>query len=165
VVYGDVNSVSSTSFRSDCPINASLETIGDKWSLIIVRDMVYFGKSSFNEFLASDEEIARNILADRLNSLQAKGLVNKESDPRDRRKDHYRLTVSGLDLIPVLLALAMWGRTRLPQDEQLETWYRAIETMGSDLVQIIRITIEKGGAVFVDCENGVPSVIRQIGLR
>src|SRR5436190_18031724 len=92
--------------RSDCPISFALEVFGDTWSLLIIRDIIYFGKKTYGEFLASDEGIARNILADRLVRLQQKGLLAKRPHPLDGRKDIYELTDAGLDLIPVLLAIA-----------------------------------------------------------
>src|SRR4029079_17776890 len=95
--------------RSDCPINYSLETFGDLWSLLIVRDIVYFGKKSYGEFLESDEGIATNILADRLEQLEAKGILLRRPHPSDKRKELYELTDKGLDLIPILLELANWG--------------------------------------------------------
>lgn len=85
--------------------------LGDAWSLLIIRDSVYYGKKTYGEFLASGEGIARNILADRLVQLQQRGLLTKRSHPTDRRKDMYELTADGLDLIPILLDMAEWGAT------------------------------------------------------
>src|SRR5437762_7785261 len=95
--------------RSDCPINFALETFGDPWSLLIIRDMVYFGKKTYGEFLESDEGIATNILADRLAHLEATGILIKKRHTTDKRKEVYFLTEKGLDLIPILLDLATWG--------------------------------------------------------
>src|SRR5262249_57463549 len=95
--------------RSDCPISFALETFGDLWSLLIVRDIVYFGKKTYGEFLESDEGIATNILASRLAQLEQKGLLLKKPHERDKRKDLYVLTEKGLDLIPILLELAAWS--------------------------------------------------------
>lgn len=95
--------------RSDCPINFSLELIGDRWSLLIVRDIVFAGKKTFNDFLYSDEHIARNILSSRLRSLTDMGIINKNPHPYDKRKEVYSLTDKGKDLIPVLYALSVWG--------------------------------------------------------
>src|SRR5690349_18275425 len=101
--------------RSGCPISFSLEMVGDAWSLLILRDIIYFGRKTYNEFLASDEGIARNILADRLVQLQAKGLLIKKPHPADRRKEIYEVTQDGLELVPILLELAEWGSKRVPQ--------------------------------------------------
>src|SRR5882757_6064617 len=95
--------------RSDCPINFSLQTFGDTWSLLIVRDIVYFGKRTYGEFLESDEKIASNILASRLAHLEATGIVVKTPHATDKRKEVYTLTEKGLGLIPILLEMANWG--------------------------------------------------------
>jgi len=95
--------------RSDCPISFCLDYIGDKWSLLIIRDIAYANKRTFNEFLDSGEGIARNILASRLTQLQNHGIITKEKHPTDGRKDIYQLTAKGTDLIPVLVTLSNWG--------------------------------------------------------
>src|SRR5258708_1529373 len=95
--------------RSDCPINFALETLGDPWSLLIIRDIVYFGKKTYKEFLESEEGMATNILASRLALLEHKGILEKKALEGDRRKDVYRLTEKGLDLIPILVELANWS--------------------------------------------------------
>lgn len=95
--------------RSTCPINATLEVLGDRWSLLIVRDMLFAGARSYKDFLASEEKIATNILADRLNRLRESGIITAERDARDGRSQIYRLTDKGLDLIPVLMELSQWG--------------------------------------------------------
>jgi DNA-binding HxlR family transcriptional regulator len=99
----------SKQLRSDCPISFSLDMFGDKWSLLIVRDVLFAGKQTFNEFLRSDEGIARNILADRLIQLEEKGILAKRGHPTDGRKDLYKLTEKGLDLIPIILDMSAWG--------------------------------------------------------
>ena len=100
--------------RSDCPINFALETFGDMWSLLIVRDIVYFGKKTYGEFLESDEGIATNILASRLAQLEQKGVLLKKPHDTDKRKEVYALTEKGLDLIPILLELANWSAQHDP---------------------------------------------------
>lgn len=95
--------------RSDCPISYSLDVVGDKWTLLIVRDIVFAGKRSFNEFLTSKEKIARNILAERLVRLEKNGIIVKKQHPLDGRKDQYSLTDKGLGLVYALSALGHWG--------------------------------------------------------
>ena len=85
--------------RSDCPINFALETFDDPWSLLIIRDIVYFGKKTYGEFLASEEGMATNILASRLAHLEQQGLLVKKPSEQDKRKEEYVLTETGLDLI------------------------------------------------------------------
>jgi DNA-binding HxlR family transcriptional regulator len=95
--------------RSGCPVNISLEVFGDRWSLLIVRDLMVRGFRTFGDFEQSGEGIATNILAGRLRRLQAAGLVEAEPDPEDRRKVNYRLTEKGIGLAPVMLELLIWG--------------------------------------------------------
>jgi DNA-binding HxlR family transcriptional regulator len=95
--------------RSGCPVSISLEVFGDRWSLLIVRDLMVRGFQTFREFLESGEGIATNILADRLQKLEAAGIVSTEAEETDRRRVNYRLTKKGIDLAPVLLELLIWG--------------------------------------------------------
>jgi DNA-binding HxlR family transcriptional regulator len=95
--------------RSGCPLNASVEMLGDRWSLLIIRDMMVRDFRSFHEFLESHEGIATNILADRLRMLRAHGIISNERDPSDARKRIYRLTPKGIDLAPVLTEMVLWA--------------------------------------------------------
>ena len=95
--------------RSGCPVNVCLEVFGDRWSLLIVRDLMVRGYKTFKQFQESGEGIATNMLADRLKKLEASGIVERESEPYDGRKVNYRLTEKGIDLAPVLLDLLIWG--------------------------------------------------------
>jgi DNA-binding HxlR family transcriptional regulator len=95
--------------RSGCPLNASVETLGDRWSLLIIRDMMLRGFRSYKEFLESHERIATNILADRLRKLEAYGIISAKPDPSDGRKLIYLLTPKGIDLAPVLTEMVLWA--------------------------------------------------------
>ena len=95
--------------RSGCPVSISLEMLGDRWSLLIVRDLMVRGYRTFREFERSGEGIASNILADRLKKLEAAGILTAEAEETDGRKINYRLTEKGIDLAPVLLELLIWG--------------------------------------------------------
>jgi len=97
--------------RSGCPLNASVEMLGDRWSLLIIRDIMVRGYRTFKEFLSSDEHIATNILADRLRRLEEYGIVTRQTDPSDGRKLFYLLTAKGLDLAPVLTEMVLWAAT------------------------------------------------------
>ena len=101
--------------RSDCPISFGLDLFGDKWTLLILRDLLLRGKSKFGEFLGSEEKIASNILADRLERLESSGLITKADDESDRRQSLYRATKKGSDLLPVLVELAYWGASHDPK--------------------------------------------------
>jgi DNA-binding HxlR family transcriptional regulator len=95
--------------RSGCPVSISLEAFGDRWSLLIIRDLMVRGYRTFKEFQQSGEGIATNILASRLKKLRVAGIIETESDPADRRRLNYQLTEKGIDLAPVLLDLLIWG--------------------------------------------------------
>ena len=104
--------------RSGCPLNASVEILGDRWSLLIIRDMMLRGFQSYKEFLGSSEGIATNILADRLRRLEAHGIVTTEPDPSDGRKRIYSLTRKGIDLAPVLTEMVLWAAGHEATDNQ-----------------------------------------------
>jgi DNA-binding HxlR family transcriptional regulator len=95
--------------RSLCPLNASVEMLGDRWSLLILRDMMLRGFRSYKNFLESYEGIATNILADRLRRLEAYGIISTQPDPSDGRKRIYSLTGKGIDLAPVLTEMVLWA--------------------------------------------------------
>jgi DNA-binding HxlR family transcriptional regulator len=95
--------------RSDCPISCSLDVIGDKWSLLIIRDVMLRGKMSYSEFLNSEEGIATNILVSRLNTLEAEEILVREVAPANKSKYIYSLTQKGVDLVPIIIELMDWG--------------------------------------------------------
>src|SRR5947207_6371879 len=95
--------------RSGCPLNASVEMLGDRWSLLIIRDMMLRGSRTYKEFLESHERIATNILADRLRRLEDYGIISSRRDPNDGRKLIYLLTEKGIDLAPVLTEMVLWA--------------------------------------------------------
>jgi DNA-binding HxlR family transcriptional regulator len=95
--------------RSGCPLNASVEMLGDRWSLLILRDMMLRGFRYYKDFLKSYEGIATNILADRLRRLEGYGIIAAERDPSDGRKLIYSLTAKGIDLAPVLTEMVLWA--------------------------------------------------------
>jgi len=95
--------------RSGCPVSISLEAFGDRWSLLIIRDLMVRGFRTFKEFQKSGEGIASNILANRLKRLEAAWIITHEAEEKDGRRVNYRLTEKGIDLAPVLLELLIWG--------------------------------------------------------
>lgn len=95
--------------RSGCPVAITLETLGDRWSLLIIRDLMVRGLRTFKEFRESGEGIATNVLAERLRRLESAGLLAPEPDPSDKRRSLYRLTEKGIALAPVLLEMLIWG--------------------------------------------------------
>ena len=94
--------------RSGCPIGLALDIIGDRWTLLVIRDMALFGKRTYSEFLDSEEGIATNVLSERLKRLERDGTIVVAPDPTDARRKHYSLTPKGWDLVPVLVELALW---------------------------------------------------------
>ena len=117
--------------RSGCPINLPLEVVGDKWSLLIIRDMIFGGRRHFRELLTKSEEgIASNILADRLKRLVEQGIVTKADDPSHKQKAVYSLTERGIELLPVLAQMSAWGRKHLPVTEELSIRAQLLEEGG-----------------------------------
>lgn len=120
--------------RSNCPVNITLETLGDSWSLIIVRDLMLMGRKTFNEFLNADEGIASNILTERLQRLEANGIVTKHRDPEDGRRIVYRLTKKGLDLAPLMAEMMLWAA----QYENVTSHPEMLDSLRNDREQFIR---------------------------
>ncbi len=104
--------------RSHCPQNLFLEVLGDKWALLIIRDMMIGGKHYFREFLQSKEKIASNILSARLKLLEDEGIVYKKPDPDHKQKIRYYLTEKGIDLFPILMENARWSLRHKPVDPE-----------------------------------------------
>ena len=95
--------------RSDCPISCSLDVFGDRWSLLIIRDIMLRGKLSYGEFLQSEEKIATNILVSRLKVLEAEKILAKRVSPTNKSKFIYSLTRKGIDLLPIVIEIMDWG--------------------------------------------------------
>ena len=119
--------------RSGCPVSVSLDLLGDRWSLLLVRDMMVRGYRTFREFQRSGEGIATNILANRLQKLEAGGIVVCEAAEEDGRSTHYRLTARGIALAPVLLELLFWGA----HNEETDAPCAAIEQMEQNRAAVI----------------------------
>jgi DNA-binding HxlR family transcriptional regulator len=139
--------------RSNCPINYAVEIIGDKWSLLIVRDIVYAGKRTHGEFMKSEEGIATNILADRLIRLECQEILEKQPDPADKRRDIYSLTEKGLGLIPFLLDLQLWsdafGPSYISRSAPLAA---ALKANRDQVITQITDDVRRGGFIFAHPE-------------
>ncbi len=144
--------------RSFCPINFALEVFGDPWSLLIIRDIVYFGKHTYGEFLASEEGMATNILASRLAHLEHQGILMKQVSEKDKRKEQYALTEKGLDLIPLLVEMANWSAAHDPQTGAPVAWISLMKADREHMLQRIRETVRSGGSVFA----GEKSLLSQL---
>jgi DNA-binding HxlR family transcriptional regulator len=120
--------------RSGCPINLTLETLGDRWSLIVIRDIMFGNRRHFRELLnGSEEGIASNILADRLKRLVESGLLTRADDPSHKQKAIYSLTERAIQLVPLLAHMGAWGRRHLPVSHELSVRAQLLEEGGTEL--------------------------------
>ena len=120
--------------RSGCPINLAIEVLGDRWSLVVLRDVMFGNRHHFRELLTGSlEGIASNILADRLRRLVANGLLWRSDDESHRQKIRYRLTEAGVQLVPVMAALGSWGRRHMPAGHELSVRAELLEQGGPEL--------------------------------
>jgi DNA-binding HxlR family transcriptional regulator len=117
--------------RSGCPINLTLETLGDRWSLIVIRDIMFGNRRHFRELLSHSEEgIASNILADRLKRLVQARLLSRRDDPTHSQKGIYSLTEPAIQLVPLLAQMGAWGRRHTPVSEELSIRAQLLEEGG-----------------------------------
>ncbi len=120
--------------RSGCPINLATEVLGDKWSLIVLRDMMFSDKRYYRELLHSSlEGIASNILADRLQRLVTNGLISRASDPTHKQKIRYSLTEPAIQLVPIMAHLGSWGKRHLPVSRELAVRAELLQAGGPEL--------------------------------
>ncbi|MBK6004771.1 helix-turn-helix transcriptional regulator [Ramlibacter ginsenosidimutans] len=120
--------------RSGCPINLTLEQLGDRWSLIVIRDVMFGNRRSYGELLANSQEgIASNILADRLKRLTAAGLLSRRDDPSHRQKGVYSLTEASIQLVPLLAHMGAWGRRHTRPSRELSVRAEILEKGGPAL--------------------------------
>lgn len=120
--------------KSDCPINFALEIFGDRWTFLIVRDLMFKGKHFYGEFLMSEEGIATNILSDRLSLLEGNGIICRSSDPSHKQKIKYSLTQKGIDLVPLLVEFIMWS-AKYDKDSAVDLNF--VKTVKRDKVGLI----------------------------
>jgi len=113
--------MSSSKKRSNCPISSSLDVWGDKWSLLIVRDLMFKKQSTYGDFLKSDEKIATNILASRLLMLEENGIISKQDHPDSKAKVLYKLTEKGINLLPLLIEINLWAEKycEIPESQKM----------------------------------------------
>lgn len=127
-----------TNRRSLCPISTTLEMLGDKWALLIIRDMIFRGMQTYSEFLKANEKIATNTLANRLMNLEMNGLIEKKDYPGNKVKVLYKLTPKGLDLMPVLLELVLWGDKYFETDDDARSLAASIRSDRDGLIKYLR---------------------------
>lgn len=138
--------------RSHCPLNFGLEYFGDKWTLLILRDIIFRGKKTFGEFLKSEEGWATNILSSRLEQLTGDGILKKTPLPEDSRKDLYVLSEKGLDLIPVIFEIVLWSAKHDPQSEarRIVSLVRLIQSDNRKISQQLRKKVKRGEGIVKD---------------
>lgn len=120
--------------RSGCPINMTMELLGDRWSLVVLRDLMFSDRTGFRDLLHhSLEGIASNVLSARLSKLVAAGLLSRHQNPDHRQKIDYRLTDAAIDLVPVIIELGAWGGRWLPTTPELAVRARMLAEGGDDL--------------------------------
>jgi len=123
--------------RSACPISITLDILGDKWTLLIIRDLMFSGKKTYGEFLQSEEKIATNILADRLLILEKTGIVEKKAFPGNKVKNLYQLTPKGIDLLPTLFEIILWGDKYFEIPERVHQLAREIRKDRNGMIKEI----------------------------
>jgi DNA-binding HxlR family transcriptional regulator len=139
-----------TENKSHCPVNFALETFGDAWSLLIVRDIVFWGKRTYGQFLESSEGIATNVLAARLAHLEQRGILSKGPHESDKRKDVYALTEKGLALIPILMEMSGWSAQFDPETTAPRQFVDAVYANRDEMYRRIQETVRSGGSLFGD---------------
>lgn len=134
--------------KSHCPVNFALETFGDTWSLLIVRDIVFWGKKTYGEFLESDEGIATNVLAARLAHLEQKGILLRGPHETDRRKEVFTLTEKGIALVPILLEMCGWSAQHDAETTAPQQFVAAVYADRDAMFRRVMDTVRAGGALF-----------------
>ena len=124
--------------RSLCGVSSALDIIGDKWSLLIIRDMLFDDKHTYGDFLNSEEKIATNILADRLLLLETTGIIIKVEHPESKVKSYYKITNKGLDLMPILFEMLIWSEKHLDVSERAQKAVDAIKKDRDGLMKKFR---------------------------
>ncbi|BAP30855.1 HxlR family transcriptional regulator [Chryseobacterium sp. StRB126] len=131
--------------RSDCPISCSLEIWGDKWSLLIIRDLMLKKQCTYGDLQKADEKIASNILATRLQNLLENGIIDKKNHPENKLKILYHLTEKGIDLVPIIVEINLWGDKYLTIPEERK---RLLEDIKKDKESFI-----KRAKSYLSCES------------
>ena len=141
--------------RSGCPIAIALDLIGDRWSLLLVRDLLFGGPRGFREFAGAAEGIASNILTDRLARLQRAGIIERRRDPADRRRGIYLLTEKGMDLAPALVDLAVWS-ARYERTEAPRATIHRMRTAREEVLAELRARWSAQGAAVSKGDQAAP---------
>lgn len=146
--------------RSHCPINYTVEVIGDRWSVIILRDMFAIGSSTFADFMSAKERIGTNVLTSRLAYLESRGIIQKGEDPHDARRTRYSVTEVGLRLVPIIWEMSKFGTATYPDADARLAHYEAEALEGTVVVDAWRAAVRAGSSFYF----GPDSVVAQLGL-
>ena len=146
---------SKEDFRSHCAVNYGVEIFGDRWSLLIIRDIVFVGKKTYGQFLKSEEGIASNVLASRLAFLEGQGVLLKSPNPDDKRKDFYTLTEKGLDLIPIVLNIVLWSAKHDPESyvRKLDAFVTRLSQNPKLVSEELKALVRNGGCLFPESKE------------
>jgi len=141
--------------RSHCAVNYGVEIFGDRWSLLIIRDIVFAGKKTYGEFLKSEEGISTNVLASRLAFLEEQAILSRETSPDDRRKEFYTLTEKGLDLIPIVFNIALWSvkydlKSHMRRHKQFVV---RLNRSAAQLSEEVKTRVRNGGCIFPESKD------------
>ena len=138
--------------RSHCPVNFALESLGDRWALLIIRDMVFHGKKTYGEFLKAEEGIATNVLASRLDFLVGIEVIKKSPHQEDQRKDIYTLTEKGVDLVPVLFELIKWSAKHDPLSSAAKypEFVKQLKANRGNFNKKVRELVRSGSSVYTN---------------
>jgi DNA-binding HxlR family transcriptional regulator len=145
-----MKTTSKEDVRSHCAVNYGVEIFGDRWSLLIIRDIVFVGKKTYGEFLKSEEGIATNVLASRLAFLEEQGILSRATNPDDRRKEFYTLTEKGLDLIPIVLNIVLWSG-KYDAKSYVRRSKALLARLRQDPIQVgeeVKALVRNGGCMF-----------------
>ena len=129
-----------TKKRSDCPVSSSLDIWGDKWSLLIIRDLMFAKECTYGDFLKSPEGIATNILATRLQNLEENKIIKKSEHPESKAKVLYKLTQKGIDLLPVMIEINLWAEKYFPIPADRKSMLKEVK---KDKAGFIKATIKE----------------------
>lgn len=146
--------------RSGCPINLTLEVLGDRWTLIVIRDIIFGDRRRYRELLRGSEEgIASNVLADRLKRLLTAGFLSKADDPRHRQSAIYNLTEPAIQLVPLLVQMGAWGRRHTPASDELSIRAQLLEEGGPDMWEEL---MDELRARHLNADSSIPSVLQRL---
>lgn len=135
--------------RSDCPISSSLDIFGDRWSLLLVRDLMLHKTRTYGDFAKSEEKIATNILANRLQVLEENGIIVKLPYPDNKVKGLYQLSPKGVDLVPALIEIALWGGKYVTGTEETSPFLKEVKENKTKFLKTImdRLQVDKDAAI------------------